>query len=167
MALVGEGVLLLPADGHALVDIFCGLAHRFQGEEFGQLRIGEAPAQRRVIDSQIPGRVRLLRLGHDKGGAAHTLHPARDDYPRVAGHNLARAAMHRLHRRTTQPVERCPGHLLGQPGQEQSHARHIAVVFPRLVGAAQQHIFDGSRVHTRAFHQRANYQRGQIVRAQG
>ena len=169
MALVGEGVLCFPAYGHLFVnvfcDIFCGLAHPFQGEKLGQLRVGETPAQRRVVDCHIPSRVGPLRLGHDKRGAAHTFHPARQHNRRVAGHYLARAAMHSLHRRAAQPVERRTRHCLGQSGQEQGHARHIAVVLSGLVDAAQQHIFDGCWVYAGPFHQRADHKRGQIVRA--
>ena len=42
-----------------------------------------------------------------------------------------------------------PGHLLGQAGQQQRHARDVAVVLAGLVGAAEDHVVDRRPVDRR------------------
>ncbi len=59
-----------------------------------------------------------------------------------------------------------PGTLCGKPGQEQRHARDVAVVFAGLVGAAVKHLVELFPVDMGvALLQRAQRHRGQIVGA--
>ena len=58
-----------------------------------------------------------------------------------------------------------PATLDGQPGQQERHARHVAVILPGLVGAAQVDFFHQRRVELVAFDDGFDYQRGQVVRA--
>ena len=73
-----------------------------------------------------------------------------------------------VHTRAAQAVDSGAGHLQRQACQQQRHARHVAVVFTGLVGAAEDHVGDGLPVHigvTR--HQRAQRYRAQSVGANG
>ena len=40
-----------------------------------------------------------------------------------------------------QAIDRAPGHVNRQPGQQDGHARHVAVVLARLVSATQDYVF--------------------------
>ncbi len=65
-----ERVLLLARDAPAVGDVLAGLAHRLEREELRQLRVDEAPAERRVVERAVAARERRLRLRHDERRAA-------------------------------------------------------------------------------------------------
>ena len=46
---------------------------------------------------------------------------------------------------TAQAVNGAGRHFLWQPGQQAAHARHVAVVFAGLVGAAEHHVVDAAQ----------------------
>ena len=59
-----------------------------------------------------------------------------------------------------------PGHAVGQAGEQQRHARDVAVVLAGLVGAAEDHVVDRGGGHAGvALHQLADRVRGEIVGA--
>ena len=59
-----------------------------------------------------------------------------------------------------------PGHLDRQAGQQRRHARDVAVVLARLVGAAEDHVVDGRPVDVGlALHQRPDRDGAEIVGA--
>jgi hypothetical protein len=52
----------------------------------------------------------------------------------------------RAHPRRAQAVDRLAGHGDGQPREQRGHARDVAVVLARLVGAAEHHVGHARRV---------------------
>ena len=88
----GERVLVLARDVPALGHVLAGLAHRLERELLLQPRVGEAPAERRVVDGAIAARERRVRLGHHERRAAHGLDAARDEEVAVAGGDRVRRA---------------------------------------------------------------------------
>ena len=60
------------------------------------------------------------------------------------------------------------GHAVGQAGQQGRHARHVAVVFARLVGAAHEDVINTRPIQIRmARHQGRNGCCSQIIRPDG
>ena len=57
-----------------------------------------------------------------------------------------RGGVDRLQPRAAQPVDGLPADLDREAGEEQRHARHVAVVLAGLVGAAQDDVLDERRV---------------------
>ena len=55
-----ERVLILTRHGPPLGDVLTGLAHRLGREELLELRVREAPAQRRVVERPVAARERLF-----------------------------------------------------------------------------------------------------------
>jgi hypothetical protein len=64
--------------------------------------------------------------------------------------------------RRAEPVQGDARNALGQPGQEQRHARDVAVVLARLVGAAEEDLI--YLWHRGPREQTFNRQRSEIVR---
>ena len=97
--------------------------------------VHKAPADGGIVDFGAPGKG-AIGLGHDQRRAAHRFNAAGDNHLGLAGANGARGTAHRIQPRSAQPVDRNPRHRLAQARQQHRHARHIAIVFARLVGAA-------------------------------
>src|SRR5213076_123597 len=74
-----ERVLVLPRHAPTLGDVLPRLAHRLGREELDELRIREAPAERRVVDRAVAALERLLGLRRHERCAAHRLLAARDE----------------------------------------------------------------------------------------
>ena len=81
-----------------------------------------------------------------------------------AGFDRARRGADRIQAGGAEAVDRGAGDGVGQLGQERRHARDVAVVLARLVGAAEDHLVQLGPVGVRvARHQRAQGDRGEIV----
>ena len=73
---------------------------------------------------------------------------------------------HRFHTGGAQPIHRHAGHRVRNAGKQQRHARDVAIVLARLVGAAQHHFVDGGEVALgKLGAQRGERVGGEIVRA--
>jgi hypothetical protein len=72
--------------------------------------------------------------------------------------------IHGLHAGAAQPVHRLAGDRDGEARQQCCHARHIAIVLARLVGAAEDHILDRRRIDPRALEYGGHGRRSQVVR---
>jgi IclR family pca regulon transcriptional regulator len=73
-----------------------------------------------------------------------------------------------FHAGAAQPVDGGRGHLDRHAGQQQRHARDVAVILPRLVGAAVEDVVERRPVDFRiARHQRGDGHRREIVGADG
>src|SRR5262249_62412638 len=78
----------------------------------------------------------------------------------------ARCVAARVQARRAQPVDGDAGHRVRQPGQEQRHARDIAVVLAGLVGAAEIDVIEPRPIGLAvAGDQRLDRHRGEIVGA--
>ena len=158
-----EGVLIGAPDPVLGSDVLGGLGHRVDAVLRLDQGVDEAPAERRVVQLGR-ARERALRLAEDERRPAHALDPARDQELRLARPDRARGQAHRLHARAAEAVDRGARHARRQTGQQRRHARDVAVVLARLVGAAQDDVVDRRRIEPRmAGEQRLDRHRRQIV----
>ena len=164
LALEREGVLVVARDAEALGDVLAGLAHRLEREHRLEARVREAPAERRVPDRLVAARVRRARPWPMTKGARviDSTPPATNSSPspartRVAGGDDGGEA------RGAQPVDRDPGHLLRQAGEQRGHAGDVAVVLPGLVGGAEVDVLDLRRGDAGALDRRADDERCEVV----
>jgi hypothetical protein len=162
-----EPILSLALHVPALGDVLSRLAHRIRVVELGELGVEEAPAERRVLElarAAIPGR-RGLR--HHVRCPRHRLDPPADEHVAVPDRDRVRRGVHRLEARPAQPVDREPADLDRQSGEEQRHPRDVAIVLAGLVGAAEDHVLDESRVDAALVEDAADCRGGQVVGADG
>ena len=137
-----ELVLILARDAPALGHVLAGLAHRLEREHGLELRVREAPAERRVPGRRVAARESLVRLGHRERRPRHRLDAAGDEEVSVpGGHGVTRRDDRRETRRA-EPVDGDAGDGLRQAREEHGHARHVPVVLARLVRAAEVDVLD-------------------------
>ncbi len=163
----GEGVLLLAGDAVLVGDQFGALAQRDRPlRRHG--RVGHAPAEGGRVHLLVAGGEGPLRLGQHPGRAAHGLHAARDHHGGVAERDGPVGLHDRLHAGGAQPVDGRAGHGHGQPGEQHGHAGDVAVLLPRAVGVAEDHVVDACRVQRRGPVDQGAYDvRGEVVGAYG
>ena len=65
-----ERVLILARDAPALGDVLARLAHRLRREQLGELRIREAPAERRVVERPVAAANGFVAFARDERRAA-------------------------------------------------------------------------------------------------
>ncbi len=148
-----------------LRQILGGYAERVGVAQRLHARVDEAPAKGGVEYRRVAGWKGPLRLGHRPRRAAHRLDPGSDIDVRLAQQQRASGACHGVEPRAAQPVDRRAGDLDREPGQQQRHARDVAVVLTGLVRATHIDILDLGRRHARALDQCLERQRGQVVGA--
>ncbi len=128
-------------------------------------RVDHAPPEGGVEEGLVAAREAALRLGHDPRRARHLLDAAGDDQIRLAGLHQARRVGEGLHARAAQPVDRHAGHRDRQAGEQEAHARDVAVVLAGLVGAAGDDVVDALGRDAGALEQRGDDVAEQIVGA--
>ena len=160
-----RSVLRLAGDAGHLGDVFRRLAHRFGAVELLHARVGVAPAQGGVVGGQVAKGIGAFGLGQRIGRARHALDAAGDEDLAFAAADGARRHVDRRQPGGAQPVDGHPGGFNGQPGQQGGHARHVAVVFAGLVGAAEVDLLDQPGVDSGAVEQAADDECGQVVGA--
>ncbi|MPM70561.1 hypothetical protein SDC9_117516 [bioreactor metagenome] len=127
--------------------------------------VDEAPADGGVIHRVIAAEG-AFGLGHHERRAAHALHATGDHQRGLTGLDGTRGRAHGIQARSAQTVQRGARHIRGQTCQQRRHARHVAVVLARLIGAAVDHVGHGLPVHIGvALHECLDGQRAQVVRA--
>ena len=165
LALGRESILILAAYTEFLGHILGRLGHRIDAELRLHQLVDEAPADRRVVHLglAIEG---AGRLGDDEGRAAHALDAAGDDQAALPAADRPRRHRDRIEAGAAEPVQRHAARRLRQPGEQPRHARDVAIVLARLVGAAVDHILDRPPIDAWiAFDQRPDRVRGEIVGA--
>ena len=137
-----EGVLVGARHLKILGDVLAGLRHGIDAVLLLHQRVDEAPADRRVVDLGVARKGAPSAFGMTKGARDIDSTP-----PAIISSAspalMARAAM--ITASMPEPHSRLivvPGHLLGQAGQQQRHARDVAVVLAGLVGAAEDDVVD-------------------------
>ncbi len=122
----------------------------------------------RIHKSPADGGIKDLRLTLKRGGGfahhkrrtGHRLHAARNQQIAVARPDSACGKTNRVQPGAAQAVDGGPGDRLRQPGQQCRHTRHVAVIFPRLVGAAEDHIIYPLEVELRVAGQQRTQRHG-------
>ena len=158
-----ERVLLLAADSALLGDVLARLAHRVRVVHLGQARVGEAPAEGRVVHLAGAAVVSGFRLGHDVRRARHRLDAAGDERVAVADHDRVGGRVDRLEPGAAQSVDRLAGDLDRQPREQRAHARDVAVVLAGLIGRAENHVVDIVRVDIGALDRGLDRDCGEII----
>src|SRR5207247_11202621 len=75
-----------------------------------------------------------------------------------------RCGTYALHARTAETVHCMYRDLNGKSGEQQGHARNVAVVLVRLVGAAEDHVLALCRLDMRTIARFLQNDRGEVVR---
>ncbi|MCY1505121.1 hypothetical protein D9M68_393180 [compost metagenome] len=160
-----KAVLVFARDGKLGRDVFGGLRHGVDAVLGFHDWIDEAPAYRRVMDFGA-ALERALGLGHDEGRARHAFDAAGDDNLGFTQPDRAGGVADGVQPGTAKPVDRRSGYRFGQPREQGSHARDVAVVFACLVGAAKNNLIDRLSRNGRNARQRlADHVGRKIVRA--
>ena len=136
-----ERILVLARHLIFLGDVLAGLGHRIDAVARLHRRIDEAPAERGVVGLDR-ARKRLARLAGDERRPRHRLDPAGDGEIHLAGADGARRIADGVEARGAQPVDGEAGDRLRQPGEQERHARDVAVVLAGLIGAAEEHFVE-------------------------
>ena len=157
--LIGAGNLVLV--GHVVRRLW----HRVDTVLGFHQRVDKAPANGGVLQFHV-ARERGIGLAHHKRRPRHGLDATGNRQLHLAAGNGAERRADGIHTRGTQAVEGHAGNGVRQPGQQRGHARHVAVVFTGLVGAAEKYFVDFVPVHIRvAFDQRLDRRCRQIIGA--
>ncbi len=128
-------------------------------------RVDETPANGSVFQFHV-ARERRIRLAHHERRAGHRLDAAGNRQLHFAAGNGAERSADGIHARSAQAIEGHAGNGLRQACQQQRHARHVAVVFAGLVGAAEEYLVHRAPVDRGiTFHQCLDRHRSQIVGA--
>jgi len=160
-----ERVLVRARDLVFLGHVLAGLRHGVDAVLRLDHGIDEAPAQRGVVNFGA-AREGLLRLAHDQRGARHRFDAAGDGEFRFAAANGARGIADGVEAGGAQPIEGDAGDAIGQAREQQRHARHVAVVFARLVGAAEHDLVERRPVDVgMALEERPDRDGGEVVGA--
>ena len=163
----GEAILVLAADGEFGGQVFRRFRHGFDAATFLHPFVDKAPADGGVVNFRR-SREGFRGLCHDEGSARHALHAAGDEQLRLARDDGAGGGGHGFHARSAQAVDGAAGNGFRQAGQERGHAGDVAIVFARLVGAAENHIVQRGPIHRRvALHQGLDAGGGQIIGPDG
>ena len=158
-------VLIGTADLEFLRHVLSRFRHGIDAVLALHQRIDETPADCRVENLDL-ARKGGVGLALDEGRARHRFDAASNGEVHLAGLDSARGGADRLHARCTKTVKRHARHAVGQPRQEQRHARDVAVVLAGLVGAAEEHVVELFPVDMGvALPQRADRHRGEVVGA--
>ena len=158
-----EAVLVGPGDLVALGHVLRRLAHPLGGVHLRKAGVDEAPADSGVGDLRHPAGERAVGLELHQRRPAHRFHAAGQHQVGLAQADRARGLVDRLQPRRAQAVHRHARDLHRQPGQQQSHASHVAVVLSRLVGVPEEHFVDRRRVDLVALHRGGHHPRGEVV----
>ena len=115
-------------------DVLGGLGHEIDAIRVPHQGIDEAPADRRVVDFGVAREGFALAL-HERR-ARHPFNAARNDELGFAGLDRPRRDRNRVEPEPQSRLTVAPGTVDGQAGEERRHARDVAIVFARPVGAA-------------------------------
>ncbi len=142
----GEGVLVGSGDLVLLRHVLRRFRHGVGAMHRPHQGVHEAPADGGVIDVRLAGEG-FGGLGHYEGGAGHALDAAGEHQVGFAGAYGSGGGAYGIQAAAAQAVDGGAGHARGQAGQQQRHAGDVAVVLPRLVGAAQDAVVQHVPVH--------------------
>ena len=163
----GHLVLVFAADLVVGGNVLGGLGHRVDAVLGLHPGVDEAPADGGVLDGVDPAEG-AVGLGDDERGAAHGLDSAGDHQTGFTGLDGARRGAERVEPGAAQAVDGRSGNVERQAGEQQGHARDVAVVFAGLVGTAVDDVGHGGPVDRGiAFHQRLERDGAEVVGAYG
>ena len=103
---------------------------------------------------------RRAGFAHHKRRPRHRFHAAGNHQIRIPGFDGACGKADRIQAGTTQPVDGGAGDALRVARQQRRHMRHVAVIFPGLVRAAENHIIDSRWIETRITAQQLSQRNG-------
>ena len=160
-----ECVLILALDLKLLGDVLARFRHGIDAVLRFEHRIDEPPADGGVVNLRA-ARKRFAGLAHDKGRARHGFDAAGDGEIHLAGADRARRIADRIEPGSAKPIDGEAGHAFRQSGEQQRHARHVAIVFAGLVGAAEENFVETRPIGLRvARDECADRRGGEIVGA--
>ncbi|MCY1398192.1 hypothetical protein D9M71_132180 [compost metagenome] len=155
---------LLATDTQFAGDVVGGCRHGVSAELGLDPWIRKARANGAVEGGEVP-RPGALRLGHNKGGAAHAFRATCNKQLALASPHRAGRIQHGGQARATQAIDCHPGHRSRQPGQQRRMAGQVARILASLVAAPGDQVFVVIAGKGIARHQRAHQGCQQVVRA--
>ncbi len=161
-----ERILIGAGDAELGGDVLGGLRHRVDRRIFAFIS-GLTKRQPIVVSSIFAARENALSaLAITNGARVMLSTPPAIIERRLAALDCPRGDGDRVHARSAQPVHRRPRHGSGQPGQQQRHARDVAIVLARLIGAAVDDVVDRRPVDPRiALDERTDRNGRQVIGA--
>ncbi len=132
-------------------DVLGSFRHRVGAKCLQHLRVDEPPPKRGVFELE-PARKRSVGLCEDERRPRHALDAAGDDNRHLPAGDGARGLRDRIETGAAQAIDRRPGHLLRQPGEQKRHPADVPVVLARLVRAAEDHVVYSGDVELRVPH---------------
>ena len=130
-----EAVLGVAGDLELLRDVLAGLRHGIGAVHRLHQPVDEAPADGGVVNLGSPGE-RFGGLALHERGAGHALDTAGQHEFGLAGADGTGGGADGVEAAAAKAVDGAAGDAGGQPGEQRGHARDVAVVFARLIGAA-------------------------------
>jgi hypothetical protein len=112
----------------------------------GHRRIHHSPAKSRRVQFGVSAWQHFFSLRQDPRRTAHRLNAARDGHVRVADFQRSTDLDHRFHSRSAQSIDRCTGHRDREAGQQDRHARDVAIVLPGTVRITENDVVDSSGI---------------------
>ena len=146
-------------------DVLGRLGHRIDAIELFHRRIDETPADGGVENLRRSLK-RRLSLAHDEGRAGHQFRAAGDCELDLARFDPPRRRGDRFHSRGAQPIDRRARDGIRQASEQERHAREVAIVLARLIGAAEKDLVDFIGETRMAADELADRERRQIVGAE-
>ena len=128
-------------------------------------RIHKAPTDGGVDELTIAALKAALGLQGDERCATHALHATSNDHFGIANGDGVCSGGECLQTRAAEAVHGLPRNFDGVAGNEERHARHVAIVFAGLIGTAQDHIVDVGGVDAAARNDRFEHGGGKVVGA--
>ena len=164
LAGVGKGILIHPRNLEFIRDVLSGFRHGIDAVLRLHRAVYKPPADGGVIDFSL-ARKRGVGLWHHHGRARHAFHTARNDDAHFTRAYGPRRGDDRIHARPAQTVHGRSRNRGRQPRQQRRHARDVAIILTRLIGAAVDDFVNHRGVQIGARDQLTDRDRAQIVSA--
>ena len=122
-------------------------------------RIHKSPADGGVEDLRLTLK-RRRGFAHHERRTGHGFDATGDQQIAIPGPDGARRKANGIQTGAAQAVNGGAGYRLRQPGQQRRHARHVAVILPGLIRAAEDHVIYALQIELRVTRQQRTQRHG-------
>src|SRR5687767_7008869 len=125
--------------------------------------VGKAPADCGIEKLLLATRPGVGRLGHDEGSARHAFYTTGNEDIPLPCSDCPGGIINSLQARAAKSVYSRAADFYRQSGKQHGHSSDVTVIFPCLVGAPQDNVFNALDINAGAFDEGGNDKSGQIV----